>query len=111
MVQVGILMSYVIAFPPFRTTGVGDSIRETGLMKIPRQSFAEAACLYQNDSGKAMVFSSLEIGRSRWKPEVSLLDLRGFLWCLVGNRLEKSPSASLRSTVSLQCTKGVSLRL
>ena len=27
-------------------------------MKIPRQSFAEAACLYQNDGGKAMVISN-----------------------------------------------------
>ena len=48
-------------------------------MKIPRQSFAEAACLYQNDSGKAMVISRPEIGYGRKKPEIGFLDLSSVL--------------------------------
>ena len=79
-------------------------------MKIPRQSFAEVAWLYQSDGGKAIGFLSFGSSRSRSKREVTLLDLRRFLWCLVGNRLWKRPIFSWRLTASLQFTKGVSLR-
>jgi hypothetical protein len=49
-----------MASSPFRTTKVDDSILERAVetrMKMPRQSFAEVAWLYQKDNGKATAIS------------------------------------------------------
>ena len=56
--------------PPFQTRNRRQYFMGYGgLMKIPRQSFAEAAWLYQNDGRKATVIPRPEIGFGRKKSE------------------------------------------
>jgi hypothetical protein len=82
-----------------------------GLMKIPRRCFAEVAWLYQNDSRKATIISEPDMGFGRKIVEKWFcLTSVGSYGVLLGTG-RKSPSASLRSTVSLQRTTRGSLRL
>ena len=62
MAYADIVVLHVMAFPPSRTIRVGATVLEELWRRdeIPRQSFVEAAWIYQNDREKAMIVSSPE---------------------------------------------------
>jgi hypothetical protein len=97
-------LSYVMDISPFRLSEWA-MVLDGELMKKPRQSFAEVACLYQNRAGKAMVFLWLGMGCCRSKRKWVCLTSFGSYGVLLGTGCEKNPSASLGSTASLQRLK------